>query len=76
MRRANHLKRTAAAVRARLSAMEYNIPAFARRRDAFCRDNRGPALIKSGQRRRLPVSLCRAADAPLCPAAGRCGRAD
>ena len=31
---------------------ECNMPAFAWRRDAFCRDNRGPALIKSGQRRR------------------------
>ena len=45
----------AQAVRAPLSAImnrEYNIPAFARHLDAFCKDNRGPALIKSGERRR------------------------
>ena len=44
------------AVREPLSAImnrNYNIPAFARHLDAFCKDPRGPALIKEGQRRRF-----------------------
>ena len=44
------------AVREPLSAImnrNYNIPAFARHLDAFCKDTRGPALIKEGQRRRF-----------------------
>ena len=43
-------------VREPLSAImnrNYNIPAFARHLDAFCKDTRGPALIKEGQRRRF-----------------------
>ena len=45
----------AQAVRSPLSDImnrEYNIPAFARHLDAFCRESRGPALIKMGQTRR------------------------
>ncbi len=30
----------------------YDVPAFARHLDAFCQEQRGPALIKEGQRRR------------------------
>ena len=30
----------------------YDVPAFARHLDAFCKDGRGPTLVKEGQRRR------------------------
>ena len=46
----------AQAVREPLSRIQnrnYNIPAFARHLDAFCKSNRGPALIKEGQSRRF-----------------------
>ncbi len=45
----------AQAVRKPLSQImdkRYDVPAFARHLDAFCQDQRGPTLIKEGQRRR------------------------
>lgn len=46
---------SAQAVREPLSSImnrPYDVPAFSRHLDAFCEDERGPALIKEGQRRR------------------------
>jgi len=36
----------------RIMNRNYEIPAFARHLDAFCRDGRGPALLREGQSRR------------------------
>ena len=36
----------------RIMGRRYDVPAFARHLDAFCKDGRGPALIKEGKRRR------------------------
>ena len=37
----------------RIMGRNYDLPAFSRHLDAFCRDERGPTLIKEGQRRRF-----------------------
>ena len=47
----------------RIMQRQYDVPAFARHLDAFCRDSRGPALIKEGRirsyRYRFAVPLMR-----------------